>query len=282
MPDPAQTPGAVRPGVGADELCRPDYEATVAPPPAARVDDVFDAYGVAGDERAGYVIDHLVPVHLGGTADRENLWPLTRSGSMNAELKSRIEALLVDGVCSGQVRLAAAQRAIAANWPIAYPAAGGLPPLPVAVPVPGPTAPPAPTLTPAQNDEILAAVRADPGVAHLLVQGRARDEVGPIYGTDQDLLGGAVRIVFDPPADVVFEAPVEGCIDGRRRRVLRRVDAEGVTGVAVMVFLADGAQVERASVEPSRLPGPQATVRETTVRELQPPGARCRPAPSSD
>lgn len=282
MPDPALTPGAVRPGIGASELCLPGYEATVAPPSAAVVDAVFAAYGVGAGERAGYALDHLVPVKLGGTADRANLWPMPEGVEMGRAVKAGVEAVVVEAVCAGQVELGRAQAAIVANWPIAYPASGGMPSAPVAVPVPGPTLPPPPALTPAQEAEIFAAARADPGVRHLLAQGLVRAEVAPVYGAVRDLLGGAVRIVFEPPADVSFQAPVEGCIDGRRRRVLHQVDAEGVAGISVIVHLAGGARVERAMVEPSPSPIPQATVRFATLRDLQPPGDRCRLDPGGD
>lgn len=152
----------------------------------------------------------------------------------------------------------------------------------IAVPVPGPPQVPAPVLTAAQEEQLRAAARADPGVGHLLVQGQLRDAVAPAYGENRDLLGGVVRIVFDPPAEVDFQAPVAGCIDGRERRVLQRVEAGNVRGVAVVVHFSNGVRVERALVEPSAAPGPQASVRVTTLRDLEPPGVRCRNEPSGD
>lgn len=247
---------------------------------------MFDNYGVtSGDERPGYAVDHLVPVSLGGTADRSNLWPMPMDGSMGFATKAQVAELLSRAVCRGEIELAAAQRAMVADWPIAHSSTAPFPPAPpsIAVPVPGPPVSRPPDLTSAQQEQVRAVVRADPFLGHLLEQGQMRPAVGGSYGEGRaELLGGVVRIVFDPPAAVDFQVPLAGCIDGRKRRVLQRVQAEHVQGIAVIVHFADGGRVERALVEPSPGRGPQATVRTTTLRDLVRPGERCRNPPSGD
>jgi len=59
--------------------------------------------------RRGYVIDHLVPLELGGSNDVRNLWPQPRN---EARAKDRIEDELHETVCSGRIRLVDAQHRI--------------------------------------------------------------------------------------------------------------------------------------------------------------------------
>ena len=63
------------------------------------------------------MIDQLVPLGLGGTNDRANVWPELKG---LAQKKDRIESLLQAQVCAGVVSLAEAQKRIASNWPSAY------------------------------------------------------------------------------------------------------------------------------------------------------------------
>jgi hypothetical protein len=58
-------------------------------------------------------LDHLVPLELGGSNDITNLWP--EVGKV-PNPKDKVEDALKRAVCAGQVSLAAAQNAIAANW----------------------------------------------------------------------------------------------------------------------------------------------------------------------
>jgi len=70
-----------------------------------------------------YEEDHLVPLALGGAPnDARNLWPEPRisADGWGADRKDELEATLSRLVCSGQLRLAAAQAAIATDWIAAY------------------------------------------------------------------------------------------------------------------------------------------------------------------
>jgi hypothetical protein len=118
LPDRSCTPGAVDPAVNqgdiATTICRTGYTTKVRPPESQteklKFDVVEPAYGqrdVSGE------LDHLVPLELGGANDAANLW--VEAGSI-PNPKDAVEDALNKAVCDGQVRLRAAQQAIAANW----------------------------------------------------------------------------------------------------------------------------------------------------------------------
>ena len=128
LPDRSCTPGAVDPAVTqaniGSTICRSGYTATVRPPESQtgkfKWDVAEPAYGqhdVSGE------LDHEVPLELGGANDARNLWVENYRGFLNAGDKDRLENYLHDAVCSGQMRLRAAQEAIAADWVKAYCAA---------------------------------------------------------------------------------------------------------------------------------------------------------------
>jgi len=58
-----------------------------------------------------------------GSDDQSNLWPQPRrriEEKWNAEAKDRLERLTCDMVCDGQLDIATAQEAFAADWIAAY------------------------------------------------------------------------------------------------------------------------------------------------------------------
>lgn len=119
LPDSRCTPGSIDPAVTqadiASTICRDGYTATVRPPEAAtehfKWDESVPAYGFAASVSGE--LDHLVPLELGGSNDAANLWP--EAGQL-PNPKDDVEGTLRRAVCGGQVSLAAAQRAIAADW----------------------------------------------------------------------------------------------------------------------------------------------------------------------
>ena len=132
LPDPACTPGALDAAVTqanlAQTLCRKGgYTASVRPP--QQVTDAFkklarSAYSSPGAS-PDYELDHLVPLGLGGASDAPNLWPqrnlgdprqFDRRSSGGSNAKDGVESRLNRAVCAGEVPLAAAQAAIAADW----------------------------------------------------------------------------------------------------------------------------------------------------------------------
>ena len=122
LPDPACTPGAIDPAVTqadiATTICRTGYTATVRPPAKDTGRwkiRTYVFYGLDTDSRGEY--DHLVPLELGGSNAVSNLW--VEQGSI-PNPKDKVENRLHERVCSGEITLAAAQRAIAANWTTAH------------------------------------------------------------------------------------------------------------------------------------------------------------------
>jgi hypothetical protein len=116
-PNSALTPGATDPAVTQanvqQTICTSGYARTVRNVSTRAKHQVYVAYHIARSLERKYIIDHLVPLELGGSNDRANLWPQFRADS---EQKDEAENALHDLVCSNQVDLAAAQQAIEADW----------------------------------------------------------------------------------------------------------------------------------------------------------------------
>ncbi len=132
IPDPACTPGAIDARVIQSgivrTICRPGgYTRSVRPPlsltgpaKAASAAAYSDPNPASRTE-----LDHLVPLSLGGSSDRANLWAEPDQGSPAAfsptdpfgiNAKDGVEDVLHRAVCDGTVRLARAQSAIASDW----------------------------------------------------------------------------------------------------------------------------------------------------------------------
>lgn len=129
LPDPKLTPGAVTTH-DARAVCTIGYARGIRPRGAAwrtLRNEVYARYGIRRGERSAldargrrhslYVIDHLIPIELGGApADIRNLWPQPRAA---AERKDHVENELHARVCSGHMALDDAQRLIARDWRVA-------------------------------------------------------------------------------------------------------------------------------------------------------------------
>jgi hypothetical protein len=119
LPDRRLTPGATLP-VTASDVCVVGYTKTVRDVPAALKRDVYASYGRKPERGVCCEIDHLIPLELGGSNDRENLWPQRYEGEWNAARKDRLERRLHAMFCRGEISLKAAQEAIARDWVAAY------------------------------------------------------------------------------------------------------------------------------------------------------------------
>ena len=120
LPDPSYTPGATNPKVTQAtigvSICQSGWTATVRPPASYTNHlklEQMAAYGWAGPP-SDYEEDHLVPLELGGAPrDPANLWP--EPGERNNP-KDKVENAAKRAVCGGNMQLADAQQAIAADW----------------------------------------------------------------------------------------------------------------------------------------------------------------------
>ncbi len=142
-PNRALTPGAVDPGATDSNICAHDWQAGVPPRPgggnltyskaarrtSARLKDaVFAAYGLRNPHDGGraWEVDHLIPLALGGSDVRENLWPESRRGDgLNAFAKDRLEYRLYRMVChpapgTAPLPLRSAQAAFTPDWVAGY------------------------------------------------------------------------------------------------------------------------------------------------------------------
>lgn len=113
VPDPALTPGAVRPLTTA-EVCATKWGLDRRHVTRRQRAHVFAAYAVPAADRRRYVIDHLIPRELAGADAILNLWAQPLTGPQNAHVKDREENRLHRAVCAGSVTLAEAQRAMTA------------------------------------------------------------------------------------------------------------------------------------------------------------------------
>ena len=119
LPDPHCTPGSIDPAVTQagirSTICKSGWTKTVRPPESQterfKFDVAYPAYRTPRSKRTE--LDHLVPLELGGSNDATNLWP---ESPPTPNPKDKVENALNAAVCDGRVSLAAAQRAIAADW----------------------------------------------------------------------------------------------------------------------------------------------------------------------
>ncbi len=121
LPDPRLSPGEAFPGVTAAQVCTSGYSGRVRHVERQQYVDVYSAYGLAYPQSPGaYELDHLIPLELGGDNADANLWPEPASPPPGFHQKDVLENRLHEMVCSGQLALADAQRAIATDWYAAY------------------------------------------------------------------------------------------------------------------------------------------------------------------
>jgi hypothetical protein len=102
-------------------ICISGYTKTIRPPTSYtnRIKyRMMREAGIPQSQSSDYALDHVIPLVLGGSpTDEDNLRFLTRKDNSR---KSRIEVKLRRLVCSGQMTLADAQRAIYDDWEDAY------------------------------------------------------------------------------------------------------------------------------------------------------------------
>ncbi|MGH3496225.1 MAG: DUF3761 domain-containing protein [Nocardioidaceae bacterium] len=135
LPNGVRTPGAINPAVTqaniGTTICRTGYTDTIRPSSSyttgLKEQQLATGYGYRGQTSTGdYEEDHLISLELGGSASSpSNLWPEPYSAADGARVKDLVENRLHDLVCSRQVSLATARRAIATNWWAAYQRYGG-------------------------------------------------------------------------------------------------------------------------------------------------------------
>jgi len=124
---PPDVPGATNPAVRQDTLaetiCRPGYSRSIRP--AYAITEPLKRQMMQaqhpGEAFAGYELDHLIPISLGGAPlDAKDLWLQPRQGRANAAEKNALAYVLWRLVCERRVPLGTAQQAIRQDWIAAY------------------------------------------------------------------------------------------------------------------------------------------------------------------
>ena len=120
MPDPKLTPGDTLPVTLADIQVR-GYSAKVRNVPVSVKREVYASYGIAHWNKGEYEVDHLIPLSLGGSNSKKNLWPESYlTEPWNAHTKDQLEYKLLTLVRAGKVDMKVAQQEIARDWIVAY------------------------------------------------------------------------------------------------------------------------------------------------------------------
>ena len=80
LPSSFLTPGDAK-KVSKEQICAPDYLASIKPTKDSIKEEAFSRYGLRDGKSSTEVLDHLIPVELGGTDSVENLWPEPAKGT---------------------------------------------------------------------------------------------------------------------------------------------------------------------------------------------------------
>jgi hypothetical protein len=126
LPSPSYTPGDVRPGITASDLCPVAHTPNIRNVPESEKLKVYQTYGMLKprtgkcDTKSGCEVDHLISLELGGSNDPKNLWPQSYDGPYNAHEKDKLENKLHSLVCLKIVPLDLAQKEISTDWISAY------------------------------------------------------------------------------------------------------------------------------------------------------------------
>lgn len=119
-PDPKCTPGDVL-QVSTHDLCVALYTAKVRNVPESEKKQVYTEYGFTTNKgTCPCEVDHFISLELGGSNDIKNLWPESYTNPRGARVKDQVEDYLHRQVCSGNMTLAEAQKAISTNWKTVY------------------------------------------------------------------------------------------------------------------------------------------------------------------
>lgn len=120
LPNPQLTPGAAIPGVRVETLIQRGFASGERQVSKTEKRRVFKLYGIS-DPR-GYVIDHLIPLELGGSNEEANLWPQPAEQAQRKDrLEDRMCVLLrytyqTEGADAAAALLSRFQREISGNW----------------------------------------------------------------------------------------------------------------------------------------------------------------------
>lgn len=120
LPDPAMTPGHAATS-DVETICQKSYSLHARNVSTSTKAKVYRQYGVDKTRcEGGCKIDHLIPLAIGGSNDRSNLWPHEIGIEWGAHRKTRLEVRLRKEVCAGRMDVLVAQHCIKSNWKQCY------------------------------------------------------------------------------------------------------------------------------------------------------------------
>jgi 5-methylcytosine-specific restriction endonuclease McrA len=121
LPDRSCSPGAYSPRLTKAVICSSRFHhRKTTRVSRSEKHAVEREYGLpTGSYSRALVIDHIVPLRVGGTNNIANLFPeeyAFANHSPGYVVKNRLDGQLRARICAGRIALRAAQRQIAANW----------------------------------------------------------------------------------------------------------------------------------------------------------------------
>jgi len=120
VPDDALSPGATNTG-NMDQVCAPNYSRQIRQVSVSMRRAVYAEYGLTAASCGHCEIDHRIPLEIGGSNEKSNLWPQSDDTKpWNAHSKDRLEDYIHERVCKGDMPLAEAQQLFRGNWIDAY------------------------------------------------------------------------------------------------------------------------------------------------------------------
>jgi len=119
LPDRSCSPGKVA-TTDVNRICTPGYSGRVRSVSERTKNSVYYRYGIRRHTTGQYEVDHIISLELGGSNSIKNLYPEAASPRPGFHEKDRLENTLHRLVCSGELGLRTAQKAIATNWVKAY------------------------------------------------------------------------------------------------------------------------------------------------------------------
>ena len=118
LPNGLYTPGKTE-KIDVKQLCAAASDAAAKPTTDWQKAEALTRYGLR-PERFDGVLEHLVPVSLGGTNDPDNLYPFHPQGEFTLDAKAQLAAKLHALVCDGKLSLKQAQDVFKKDWTRGY------------------------------------------------------------------------------------------------------------------------------------------------------------------
>ena len=116
LPDAKLTPGVVA-STDTALVCEKDYPARTRYVTNTTKNKIYETHNVKKELCIkGCKIDHLIPLSIGGSNDKQNLWPHEYGADWNVFAKTRLEVRLRKEVCTGKMPIVEAQQCIQSDW----------------------------------------------------------------------------------------------------------------------------------------------------------------------